>query len=158
MGEAAKEEMSHLVDEAKEQGRSLVSEASDRLKGEAQLQSDRVADNLRALSTDLRTMAQSADGSGTAVTWVRMGADRFEGLAERLEDRGFEGLMEDVGNFARRTPTTFLVLTFGAGLIAGRAIKNMDTTQVTRARTPDSPVGTSQRSDFASSENAPKEI
>ncbi len=155
VGEAAKEEMSQLVDEARDQGRGLVAEASDRLRDEAQHQSQRVAENLRTLSSDLRTMAQSTEGSGTAVTWVRMGADRFDGLAERLEVRGFDGLMEDVGSFARRTPMTFLALTFGAGLIAGRAIKNIDTDRLTSTRDSVSQLGSGQRAPGLPMENRP---
>jgi hypothetical protein len=144
VGDVAREEVGQLVEEAKDQGRGLLSETSERLKGEAQHQSQRVAENLRTLSSDLRTMANSADGSGTAATWVRIGADRFDGFAERLEQRGLDGVMEDVGNFARRTPMTFLALTFGAGLIAGRAIKHMDTGQLTGTRNSVSQVGSGQ--------------
>ena len=39
VGDVAKEEVSHLVDEATDQGRGLLSETSERLKGEAQNQS-----------------------------------------------------------------------------------------------------------------------
>jgi len=124
--EAAKEEVGKVVEEAREQGRALLADATDRLKGEAEHQSQRAADNLRSISTDFRTMAQSTQGSGTAVTWVRMGADQIDSLAERLEVGGFHGLVKDVGGFARRNPTTFLALTFGAGLVAGRVVKNMD--------------------------------
>ena len=130
VGEAAKEEVGQVVEEAKEQGRALLTDATERLKGEAQHQSQRAAENLRSISTDFRTMAQSTQGSGTAVTWVRMGADQIDGLAERLEVGGFDGLVKDVGGFARRNPTTFLALTFGAGLVAGRVVKNMDMDRV----------------------------
>ena len=131
VGEVAQEEVSQVVEEAKEQGRALLTEATDRLKGEAQHQSQRAAENLRSISTDFRSMAQSTQGSGSAVTWVRMGADQIDGLAERLEVGGFDGLMKDVGDFARRNPTTFLALTFGAGLVAGRVVKNMDMDRIT---------------------------
>ncbi|HEX2421013.1 MAG TPA: hypothetical protein VHL55_05380 [Acidimicrobiia bacterium] len=133
VGEAAKEQVGQVVDEAREQGRALLADATDRLKGEAQHQSQRAAENLRSISTDFRAMAQSTEGSGTAVTWVRMGADQIDGLAERLEVGGFDGLVKDVGGFARRNPTTFLALTFGAGLVAGRLVKNMDMDRITES-------------------------
>ena len=133
VGEAAKEEVGQVVEEAREQGRALLADATDRLKGEAQHQSQRAAENLRSISTDFRTMAQSTQGSGTAVTWVRMGAEQIDGLAERLEVGGFDGLVKDVGGFARRNPTTFLALTFGAGLVAGRVVKNMDMDRITES-------------------------
>jgi len=133
VGEAATEEVGQVVEQAREQGRALLTDATDRLKEEAQHQSQRAAENLRFISNDFRTMAQSTQGSGTAVTWVRMGADQIDGLAERLEVGGFDGLLKDVGGFARRNPTTFLALTFGAGLIAGRVVKNMDMDRITES-------------------------
>jgi hypothetical protein len=139
VGEAAKEEVGQVVQEARQQGRALLTDATDRLKGEAQHQSQRAAENLRSISTDFRTMAQSTQGSGTAVTWVRMGADQIDGLAERLEVGGFDRVVKDVGGFARRNPTAFLALTFGAGLIAGRVVKNMDMDRMMESgREPDS--------------------
>jgi hypothetical protein len=126
VGDAAKEEASQVVEQAKDQGRALVAEASDRLKGEAEHQSERAAHNLRSISTDFRTMAESSEGSGPAVSWVRMGADQLDSLAGRLENGGFDGVVKDVGNFARRNPTLFLFTTFSAGLMAGRLMKNLD--------------------------------
>ncbi|MGH2702083.1 MAG: hypothetical protein ACRDJ2_09955 [Actinomycetota bacterium] len=126
VGEAARQEGGRLVDEARHQGRELLTEARNRMGEEAQSQTRRAAENLRSMSSDFRAMADSSQEQGTAVSWVRMGADRIESLAERLDDGGFEGMVRDVGNFARRSPTTFLALTFGAGLVAGRLVKNVD--------------------------------
>jgi hypothetical protein len=50
-----------------------------------------------------------------------------------LETGGVEGLVQDVGGFARRNPTAFLALTFGAGLLVGRFVKNMDGNGFTQA-------------------------
>ena len=152
VGEAAKEEVGQVVGEAREQGRALLADVTDRLRGEAEQQSQRAAENLRSISADFRTMAQSTEGSGTAVTWVRMGADQIDGLAERLEVGGFDGVMKDVGGFARRNPATFLAITFGAGLIAGRVVKNMDMDRMMESgRDPGaqhiSPSGISERSE-----------
>jgi hypothetical protein len=124
--ERAKEEAARVGDTAKEQGRALVADASDRLKGEAQHQSERAAQSLRSISTDFRSMAQSTDDPGPAADWVRIGADRIDSIADRLEGGGFDGLMNDVGRFARRNPSLFLLTTFGVGLLAGRVLKNLD--------------------------------
>jgi hypothetical protein len=64
---------------------------------------------------------------------VRIGADEIASFATRLEGEGIEGVMRDVGNFARRRPTAFLTVTFGAGLLAGRLVKNMDTEKLKEA-------------------------
>jgi hypothetical protein len=153
VAEAAKDEVGQLVDSAKDQGRALLSEATDKLRDEVQHQGHRAAENLRSFSSELRTMAQSTEGSGTAGTWVRMGADRFERFADRIEDEGFDGIASDVGNFARRSPMTFLALTFGAGLIAGRVIKNMDTSHLSNS----TPTVSQPRFEAASKMTAPQE-
>jgi hypothetical protein len=125
LAETAKSEASDVVDVAKDQGRRLLEDAQQRLTAEAGSQTRRASENLRAMSSDFRTMAEASQ-QGTAASWVRMGADGIESLADRLDTGGVEGLVQDVGGFARRNPTAFLALTFGAGLLVGRFVKNMD--------------------------------
>jgi hypothetical protein len=132
LAETAKSEASEVVGVAKDQGRRLLADAQERLTEEAGNQTRRASENLRAMSSDFRTMAEATD-QGTAASWVRMGADGIESLADRLETGGVEGLVQDVGGFARRNPTAFLALTFGAGLLVGRFVKNMDGNGFTQA-------------------------
>lgn len=130
VGETAKHEAGQVIEDAKQQSRELLTGAADRMKQEAQGQTQRASENLRAMSSDFRTMAESSQGQGTAASLVRMGAERMESVADRLDSGGLEGVMRDVGDFARRNPTTFLTVTFGAGLLAGRLVKNMDMERV----------------------------
>jgi hypothetical protein len=132
LAETAKSEASEVVDVAKDQGRRLMADAQQRLTAEAGNQTRRASENLRAMSSDFRTMADATE-QGAAASWVRMGADGIESLADRLDTGGVEGLVQDVGGFARRNPTAFLALTFGAGLLVGRFVKNVDGNGVTQA-------------------------
>src|SRR5688572_18097504 len=109
-------------------------EAKGRLREEAKRQSGRTAENLRCLSTDVHTMVDDAESTQSPVaSWMKMGADGIDSLADRLETDGFEGLMRDVGDFARRNPTTFLVGAFSAGFLAGRVVKNTDNVRIREA-------------------------
>ena len=51
-------------------------------------------------------------------------------------------LMRDVGDFARRNPTTFLVGAFSAGFLAGRVVKNADIARMREAAMSTSGAGT----------------
>jgi hypothetical protein len=121
----AQHEAGQVMEEAKEQGRQLYSEAKDRIEAEAQQQTNRVAQGIRSFSGDLRSMAEQADTETSAASWARQGAGQLEGLANRIEDGGFEGLVDDVSRFARRNPGTFLAIALGAGILAGRIARNV---------------------------------
>jgi hypothetical protein len=128
VGDAVQREAEQVAHEAKDQTRELLTEAKGRLREEATRQSHHTAENLRGFATDLHGMVDSADNPQSPVaSWMKMGADGIESLADRLNTEGFEGLMRDVGDFARRNPSTFLVGAFSAGFLAGRIVKNTDT-------------------------------
>lgn len=133
--EDAKSEAGRVTDEAKRQGRELVRETQDRIKEEADRQAGRTASGLKSMSSELRSMANNSEKpQGEVATWVRRGAEKVDSFADRLDREGVEPIVRDLGNFARRNPTTFLVSTFGAGLLAGRLMKNMDRGQITQDR------------------------
>lgn len=127
LGDDVKREAGQVTEEAKRQGRELLGETQERLRQEADRQSERTASGLRSVSGELRSMADNSDEpSSNVATWVRRGADEIDSFAERLDHDGIDGVMRGVGDFAKRNPTTFLVTTFGIGLLAGRAMKNRD--------------------------------
>jgi ElaB/YqjD/DUF883 family membrane-anchored ribosome-binding protein len=134
VAESARQEAGQVFEEAKHQSRELLAEAKDRIKDEARRQAGRTAENIRSVSSELHLMAESSgEPQGTAASWVRMGADEIGSLADRLDREGIEGLVRDVSDFARKRPTAFLAMTFGAGLLAGRLVKNMDTERLKEA-------------------------
>lgn len=128
----AKREAGRVTDEVKRQGRELIGETQDRIKEEADRQTGRTASGLKSMSSELRSMADNSEKPQSEVaSWVRRGAEQIDSFADRLDRNGAEGLVRDLSNFARRNPTTFLVSTFGAGLLAGRLMKNMDRDRMT---------------------------
>ena len=71
---------------------------------------------------------------------VLEGAERqVEGLASRLEQRGPQGLMDDVTRFARRRPGVFLSGAVAAGFVVGRVVRAGVATQQVDGDRPQEP-------------------
>lgn len=127
LGDEVRQEAGRVTEEAKHQGRVLMDETQTRVREEADRQTERTASGLRSMSGELRSMADNSDQPQSNVaTWVRRGAEEIDSFANRLDRDGVDGVIRDVSDFARRNPTTFLVTTFGLGLLAGRVMKNRD--------------------------------
>lgn len=125
--EDIKHEAGRVADEARQQGRELMGETKERLREEADRQTGRTASGLKSMSSELHSMADKSEQPESGVaTWVRRGADEIDSFANRLDRDGIDGVVRDLSDFARRNPTTFLLTTFGAGLLVGRLMKNMD--------------------------------
>lgn len=125
VGDQARDEAQRVAEEAKRQGQELYDEAVDRARNEARQQTSRAADGLRAFSHDLRSMAEESDTQTSVDRWARRGAGELDSFADRLDDRGIDGIVDDVSRFARRNPGTFLAAALGAGMVAGRVIRNV---------------------------------
>jgi len=69
-------------------------------------------------------------------------AAQAQSAAERLEDRGVDGTLDDLRGYARRHPGMFLAGAFAIGVVGGRVLRNMDTEVLTNT--------TSRSSDSAS--------
>lgn len=137
MVDSARAEGERVVGEARRQGRELLEETQVRVREEARRQTERTAQGLRSFSGELRSMAEASERPDSQVaTWVRRSAEGVDSLAERLDREGLEGLMYDVRGWARQNPSAFLLTTFGAGLLLGRVMKNMDTGGIGREARP----------------------
>lgn len=106
--------------EAQSQARHLVGEARDQLRGHAGDQHRNAVTNLRSLGDELRSMARGTEQGGVATELVSQAADRTHGLADWLDEREPEDLLEELRGLARRHPGTFLLGALGAGIVAGR--------------------------------------
>jgi hypothetical protein len=113
-----KEQGREVTREARDQARSVVSDLRGSVTGQARTQNQRLADGLRQASDQFGQMATD-DGSpaGRIVTQLGQSGRR---AADYLEDRGPEGMLDDVQEFARRKPGTFLLIAAAAGFAIGR--------------------------------------
>jgi len=132
--ESAKAHAAEVTDEARRQAAHLVEEGRSQLRSTASQQTDRAAEFLQGIGDQLNAMARGEKApEGPLADLVQEGAARVEHLASRLRTGGYEMALRDVQSFARRRPGMFLASAFGAGLLAGRLVKNTDTSQLTQS-------------------------
>jgi hypothetical protein len=120
VADTAKQEGQKVVSEAVGQARNLMGEARSQVAQQATSQQSKAVSTVRSLGDELQTMASSSDSSGIAAEVVRQAATRVQGVADWLESREPQDLIEDVRSFARRKPGAFLFGAAAAGLAAGR--------------------------------------
>jgi hypothetical protein len=141
----AKEQASHLVDQASEAGghvahvageqtkkvaseagaqaKNLLHTVGDEVRSQASTQQSRVAQSLRSVGDELSQMAQNSDSSGTASRVVNKASDQVQSVARWLEDREPADLLDEVKTFARRRPGLFIGIAAGVGILAGRVTR-----------------------------------
>jgi hypothetical protein len=123
VAETAGEQARQVTREAGEQARRVVEDARERLSGEFDSQTGRAASGLRQWADELERMADAgADGSSMR-TAVRQLSDGGRQAADYLDEHGVGGVVERVGEFARRRPGTFLIGAAVGGFLAGRLAK-----------------------------------
>ena len=131
----AKEQASDVAAETTKQAKDLLSQTRTEVQSQAATQQDRIAAGIRSLSSELGSMAEKSDQSGTATDLVRQASARADDIASWLEGRDPGALVQEVTAFARRRPGAFLAIAAGAGLLAGRLTRGA----IDAARDDDSP-------------------
>lgn len=123
VGGTVKDEAAGVVEEAKAQASSLFVQLRDELNEQAATQQNRAAVGLRSVSDDLRSMAGASSG-GVAADLVSQASGRAGTVASFLDGHDPASLLEEVRNFARRRPGTFIAFAAVAGLLAGRITRS----------------------------------
>jgi hypothetical protein len=116
----AAEQAATVAQEAKAQARDLVGEARGQVQQQARNGQQKATDGIRALSAELREMADGGAQQGTVSEVARQAAERADRLAGWLGEREPGELLEEVRSFARRRPGVFLLGAALAGVAVGR--------------------------------------
>ncbi|MFD3808706.1 hypothetical protein ACFWSF_14895 [Streptomyces sp. NPDC058611] len=125
VGGTAKEQAANVVGEATAQARDLVGELRTQLTGQAETQTQRLAENVRRLSQELRELGENGKPDSTMADVARQIADGGHQVAAHVEKRGPDGLISDLQSFARRRPGVFLAGAALAGFVVARAGKSV---------------------------------
>ncbi|MFV2087646.1 hypothetical protein [Micromonospora sp. LOL_021] len=136
VGHEAAQEGSQLASQATEQGkkvvtetgrqaRNLVGEATSQLREQASTQQHRAADGLRTIGNELQEMASKSESDGLAGELARRASDAAQQAAGWLENRQPGELVDEVRQYARRHPGTFLAGAAFAGLLVGRLTRSL---------------------------------
>ena len=77
------------------------------------------------MSDQLQALTEGRPGdAGPLAGYVTDARQQVASFASRLEDRGIEGVVDDVARFARRRPGVFLLAAAGAGFVVGRFVRS----------------------------------
>jgi hypothetical protein len=113
-----------VVDEVSGQARDLYATTRRELADQAQAKSAAAADGIRRLSDQVSALAEGRVAeAGPLVGYARDAQDRLAQVASRLDQRGPEGILDDVTMFARRRPLVFIGACAGAGFIITRFLR-----------------------------------
>jgi hypothetical protein len=119
----AMDQTQQVASEVKQQAHKLADEVKSQAQEQATSQRDKAVETLRSFGDELSSMASSrseGSSSGLATQLARDGSSWTYQAADYLERREPGQLIEEVREFARRRPGTFLVGAAVAGVVVGR--------------------------------------
>ena len=116
----AKEQVGQVTSEVRDQARMLADETKGQLNDQAASQRDRAVGGLRSLGNELQSMCEQTSQNGMGSQLAREGASLTHKTADFLEQRDPGQLVDEVRDFARRKPGTFLLGAAVAGVVVGR--------------------------------------
>jgi hypothetical protein len=117
-----------VMSEARQQTRNLLGEARSQAREQAHIQQQKAIGGLRQLGDELSKMCKMTEASGQsgiASELARQASDRAHGIATWLEQHEPVGLVDEVRDFARRQPGTFLIGAALAGVVVGRLTRGV---------------------------------
>lgn len=124
---AAGEQAKAVVEDAKYQARRVVDDSRQQLMTQASEQTTKLAGSVRDVSKQLQGVKSGQAPQGIVGDIANQAADMTSRLAETLENRSPDELIGEVRSFARRRPGMFLLGALGAGFVAGRVVRSVDT-------------------------------
>lgn len=127
VADTAKSEAQDVTQEAKGQAQELFHQFRGEVTGQASSQQQKAAGQLQSIAGELRSMAEANQGgsAGTATGLAREAADKVESFAGWLESREPADLLDEVRDFARRKPGTFLAAAGVVGFLGGRMVRGL---------------------------------
>jgi len=115
----AKSQMRDVAGEVRQQSRNVAGQVRDGVTEQARVQQGNLAQAVRRVADELEAMAEQRPDSPAASVVSRV-ADGGHQVAQYLADRGPEGLLAEVQDFARRRPGAFLATALVSGFVIGR--------------------------------------
>jgi len=113
----------NIAGDVKSQTQHLLSRTKDEIGKEASSRTGQFAATLHEVASELRTMAE-ADSEGRLNGVASGAADRAERWATQLDNRGFEGVVDDLKSTVRRRPGLILAAAAATGFVVGRLVRD----------------------------------
>ena len=121
----AKDAAQQVAGDAKTQGRELLHTTGNEVRAQAATQQQRLAGGLRTVGGELHTMADSSQEHGFASDVAQRVAGRVDSVAGWLESREPTEVLDEVKQFARRRPGVFIAVAAGTGVLLGRLVRSL---------------------------------
>lgn len=116
-----------MTEDLKHDAARLKDSVGARARQEAEARKGQAAHLAGSASSALETAAQDLRDNPDAPDWMASAlqgaARRIEGLAAHVDGRSVDQLGNDVAEFARRSPGTFLLASAAAGFAAARVLR-----------------------------------
>ena len=120
-----KGQAAELTQELSAQGRSLYEETRQQLEAQAESQAQLMASTLHRWGDETQALVDGRPADAGAVgECASQLADKLRQVAGDIEQRGVNGVLEDVQNFARRRPGAFLMGAAVVGFTGGRLLRS----------------------------------
>lgn len=116
-----------VTQDVRAHGQQLLSTSVDELRNQASSQTSRLAGGLQDATKQLRGLASGDAQPGMVKDVVQQLADVTQRTADRLNDGGLDGALDELRRVARNRTGLFLLGALGAGVLAGRVLRASDT-------------------------------
>ena len=117
----ARAQMASLSSQAKDHASSVMSSTSDELQQQMGDRLGRASSMARERAGQLQALAEGrVDEAGPLKDWAGEASERLRRLADRADELGPRGVIDELSSFARRRPAAFLAGAGLAGIVVGR--------------------------------------
>jgi ElaB/YqjD/DUF883 family membrane-anchored ribosome-binding protein len=124
----ARHQASELAGDVKSQTQHVLERTKEEVSKEASSRTEQFAGTMHDMADELRTMAD-ADADGRLHGMVSSAADRADRWASQLDQRGFDGVVDDLKATVRRNPGIVLAVAAASGFIVGRLLRDANQVQ-----------------------------
>jgi hypothetical protein len=115
-----------IKDQAGSHARGIVVEARQQVRGRMEQETERAGGALSQAGSQLQALAEGrTDEAGVFGEYAQQAAQAVNRWADSVQDRGLDGLLDDMRSVARRRPGAFLLGAVAAGVVAGRFGRNL---------------------------------
>ena len=120
LGEAS-EQTHAVVHEARAQAHQVLADTQSEIQQQADARSRQAAEHLRSMSGSIVALLDGRPADAQQVRgYLEHAKSKMDDVANRIETRGPQGVIDDLSQFARRRPGTFLLVAGVAGFAVGR--------------------------------------
>jgi hypothetical protein len=123
--DTAKEQVEVVATEARDHVQQLAHRTKDELRAQADERAGQLSNTLRDVGGQLRSLSEGNAQEGMVSDLSRDLSHRVQGFADRIDDGGVEGILDDVKRAARRRRGIFLVGAAAAGFVVARAFRDL---------------------------------